>query len=119
MSMLRRILIFAISSALVLSFVFLPTHAGIAANEENQSPLEKIKWQEGPSTPDLGKVAEVRVPAGYMFAGATEMKTIMEAGQNIASGDEVGFITEPSSHLEMYFDFIESGYVKDDEKGSL
>ena len=117
--MLRRAMIFAMVSFFGFMFISIPAHPGFAGDEGSQSPLEKIKWQEGPSTSDLGKVAEVRVPAGYMFAGANEMKTIMESGQNIASGDEVGFLTEPSSNLEMYFDFIEAGYVKDDEKGSL
>jgi uncharacterized membrane-anchored protein len=109
----------ALFASLLITFVSLYEQTGIAADEGNQSPVDKIKWQEGPSTSDLGKVAEVRVPAGAMFAGAADMKTIMEAGHNIPSGDEVGFIYEPSSSIEIYFEFVDAGYVKDDEKGAL
>ena len=94
----------------------------IASGEEQESQIDKIQWQQGPSIGDLGKIAEIRIPGGAGFAGAGDMKTIMEAGENIYSGDELGYLLVPyeeSKFLEIYFQFDESGYIKDDEKGSL
>lgn len=115
--MLRRV-VFALYLFMVSAFLFIPP-VGFTADEGKQSPLDTVKWQKGPITSDLGKVAEVRIPAGWIFAGQADMKTIMEAGQNLYDGDEVGFVFEPNSNLAVYFQFDESGYVKDDEKGSL
>jgi uncharacterized membrane-anchored protein len=47
------------------------------------------------------------------------MKTIMEAGENIYSGSELGYLASPNEKLEIIFEFEETGYVKDDEKESL
>lgn len=117
--MQNRSMVFAIFSSLVLAIISFPMHVGFAGDEGKQSPLEKVKWQEGPSTADLEKIAQVRIPPGFFFAGSGDIKTILEASENFPSGEEVGFIIEPSSGLSLIFRFDESGYVKDDEKGSL
>ena len=78
-----------------------------------------VKWQTGPSVGPLGDVAEVKVPAGYVFAGANDTRTIMEANQNPTSGKEVGFVSPSERGWFAVFEFDEVGYVRDDEKGEL
>ncbi len=33
-----------------------------------------IAWQSGPSTAELGQIAEIEVPKGFLFAGAEDTK---------------------------------------------
>lgn len=92
---------------------------GNADQGSSDSPMDKIKWLEGPGSADLGEIAEIRVPADSFFAGAGDMKAIMEAGENIYSGTELGYLASPGEKLEIIFEFDETGYIKDDEKESL
>ena len=85
-----------------------------------QTPnIEEIKWQEGPSIGNLSGNAEVRVPAGYVFADANDTRILMEAMQNPTSGKEMGFIAPAGDDWFVVFEFDDVGYVRDDEKNSL
>lgn len=85
-----------------------------------QTPnIEEVKWQEGPSIGDLSGTAEVRVPAGYVFAGANDTRILMDAMQNPTSGKEMGFIAPAGLDWFVVFEFDGVGYVRDDEKNSL
>ena len=117
--MSSRIRSFLLVSLSIVVLVSLFPNTGIAGSEGEESPVSKVNWQKGPCGVDLGKVAEVRVPEGHIFAGAADMKTVMEALQNFPHGDEVGFIADPAGDLALIFRYDEAGYVKDDEKGSL
>jgi uncharacterized membrane-anchored protein len=81
--------------------------------------LDAVKWQEGPSIGNLGGVAEVHVPAGYVFAGADDTRLIMEAMENPTNGTEVGFVAPAGEDWFVVFEFSAVGYVRDDEKNSL
>ena len=81
--------------------------------------LESVKFQKGPATGDLGTTAQVKVPAGYVFAGGNDTRILMEKMQNPTSGKELGFIAPGSEDWFAVFEFDAVGYVKDDEKGSL
>jgi uncharacterized membrane-anchored protein len=78
-----------------------------------------VKWQKGPGTGDLGTTAQVQVPAGYVFAGAADTRTIMEANQNPTTGRELGFVAPAGEDWFAVFEYDEVGYVKDDEKSNL
>lgn len=79
----------------------------------------KPKLQNGPSVGTLGSGAEIRIPAGYVFANANDTRRIMEAMQNPVSGEELGMVAPENEGWFMLFEFEDSGYVKDDEKNSL
>jgi uncharacterized membrane-anchored protein len=64
-------------------------------------------------------MAEIKVPEGYMFAGAADTKVLMEAMQNPLSGEELGFLSPTNMEWFIVFEFSEIGYVKDDEKDKL
>ena len=81
--------------------------------------FESVKFQKGPAQGSLGSTAEVRVPAGYVFAGGSDTRIIMEAMQNPTSGRELGFVAPSREDWFAVFEFDPVGYVKDDEKGSL
>jgi uncharacterized membrane-anchored protein len=86
-----------------------------------QTPLDSVKWQVGTSVGDLNGIAQLQIPRGYQFAGADDTRTIMTAMHNSVSGQEVGFIAPIDKDSSWYvtFEFDKSGYVPDDEKGSL
>ncbi|HEV8426580.1 MAG TPA: DUF2167 domain-containing protein [Pyrinomonadaceae bacterium] len=78
-----------------------------------------VKWQKGPSVGQLGINAEVKIPEGYIFAGARDTRTIMEENQNPITNRELGFIASADENWFVVFEFDNVGYVKDDEKTSL
>jgi uncharacterized membrane-anchored protein len=80
---------------------------------------EGVKWQKGNSVGDLGDIAQVKVPDGYVFADANNTRTIMEANQNPTTGREMGFVAAKDENWFAVFEFDDVGYVKDDEKDSL
>ncbi|MBW1794180.1 MAG: DUF2167 domain-containing protein [Deltaproteobacteria bacterium] len=90
----------------------------VAAHPQTPN-LEEVKWQQGPSIGNLSGTAEVRVPAGYVFAGANDTRVLMEAMQNPTSGNEMGFIAPAGLDWFVVFEFDDVGYVRDDEKNSL
>ena len=80
---------------------------------------EEIKWQKGPSLGELGDTAQVKVPDGYVFAGAGDTRLIMEANHNPTTGREMGFVAADGENWFAVFEFSDVGYVKDDDKHSL
>ena len=80
---------------------------------------ENVTWQKGPSVGQLGINAEVKIPDGYIFAGARDTRTLMEANKNPISNSELGFIARSDEDWFVVFEFDDVGYVKDDEKESL
>ncbi|HEX3253806.1 MAG TPA: DUF2167 domain-containing protein [Pyrinomonadaceae bacterium] len=80
---------------------------------------EGVKWQKGSSVGELGDIAQVKVPEGYVFANANDTRIIMEANQNPTTGKEMGFVAPEGETWFAVFEFDEVGYVKDDDKDSL
>ena len=81
--------------------------------------FEGVSWQKGPSLGSLGMNAQVKVPEGWLFAGAADTRTIMEANHNPLTGKEMGFVAPAGEDWFAVFEYDDSGYVKDDEKDSL
>jgi uncharacterized membrane-anchored protein len=81
--------------------------------------FEGVSWQKGPAVGELGEAAQVKVPEGYLFAGARDTRTIMEANHNPITGREMGFVAPAGEEWFAVFEFDDVGYVKDDEKDSL
>lgn len=80
---------------------------------------EGVTWQKGPTVGQLGVNGEVKVPEGYVFAGARDTRTIMEANKNPITNRELGFVAPAGESWFAVFEFDDVGYVKDDEKSSL
>ncbi|RPI78687.1 MAG: DUF2167 domain-containing protein, partial [Desulfobacteraceae bacterium] len=84
-----------------------------------EATIQKVKWQKGPCDSQLGTMAQVKVPNGYVFADADDTRLLMESMQNPVSGIEMGFIAPTDSDWFLVFEFQETGYIKDDEKDKL
>ncbi len=95
--------------------------AAFAAPEENDSDsaLASIRWQNGPCTAQLGTVASIEIPEGYRFADAKDTATLMEMMQNPSDESELGCVFKDGSDWFVVFDFADIGYVKDDEASNL
>lgn len=81
--------------------------------------LNKVQWLRGPAMGNLGEIAKVSIPSGYVFAGANDTLLLMEAMKNPTSGSELGFLSPETLRWYLVFEFSDIGYVKDDEKNSL
>jgi uncharacterized membrane-anchored protein len=90
-----------------------------AQPEAKAEPQVHVDWQDGPTVAKLGDVGEIRIPAGYRFAGKEGAQKILQLSQNIPSGRELGVIVGDKATWFMMFEFKEEGYVKDEEGGKL
>ena len=111
---------FLIVIAIVLSFF--PAFAAVA--EEGEEPdvvtvLRNVRWLHGPAVGDLGDLAEIRLPEGYVFADAEDTKSLMELLKNPTTGLEIGFVAPVSLEWFFVFSFNNIGYVREDEQDSL
>ena len=93
--------------------------ASLALGQDGKAALKNVRWQQGPSAASLGDFAEIRVPAGFVFAGGNDTRLIMESMGNPASGKELGFLAPSAGEWFLVFEFSEVGYVRDDERNSL
>lgn len=84
------------------------------SHAEQANPLADLAWQRGPLETPIGDKATVKVPAGYVFLGASDTKKFMEANHNVSSGHE--YLLAPDT-LQWFslFSFDPIGYVKDNE----
>lgn len=108
-------------------FALLMCAGGLEAQQSQtaqDSLFGTIQWTEVPGTVQLGSVAEMRVPEGCHFTGASGARTLMELTHNPPSGREVGVLLCPSVSGDedswfVVYEFDPSGYVRDDEGKSL
>jgi uncharacterized membrane-anchored protein len=111
----RRALLFFCLFQVVLSLAAWAQEPG----PQQQGP--KIDWQRGPTLGHLGDIADINIPEGYQFAGKQGAQTALRMTHNIPSGKELGVLvsSDAKSNWFMIFEFVETGYVKDNEKDSL
>ena len=76
-----------------------------------------VKLQAGPATVELGKVAELKLPEGAHFVLPESLDRYYQLTQNSRNGKEVGVLL--GKGYSLYFDYIDSGYVKDEDKDKL
>ena len=74
---------------------------------------------EGPATAQLGGIAEIMVPVGHVFFDGKTTREMMEASGEPVGGNEVGFLSPTNRGWAVYFQYNDSGYVKDDDKDKL
>ena len=73
----------------------------------------------GPAKAQLGSIAQVELPAGYVFLDGKSTRALMKAAGEPTSGQELGFLRPTNAHWSVLFEFSDIGYVKDDEKDKL
>ncbi|ANM31893.1 hypothetical protein ABI59_23495 [Acidobacteria bacterium Mor1] len=109
-------------SLLLIALVFaLPCWA----QEGVEPPAEAlvIDWVPGPGVGELGSVATLEIPEGFIFAGPEDTRKLMTLMQNPLTDMEMGFIAPAGESDEedwfIVFEFDPVGYVKDDEQADL
>jgi len=102
-----------------LAWVFAIAIVPSVAAAQGQGP--KLEWQPGPATVDLGDVAQLDVPEGYVFLDAKGARELLEASGNVPDGTEVGLVSSAKQDESWFvvFEFNSVGYVKDDDKDTI
>ena len=77
--------------------------------------LDKLHWVTGPATVPLKGNASMQVPEGYVFLNPEDCKRFLELNQNLGNGNEY-MIAPDDLSWSAYFEYLDEGYVKDDEK---
>lgn len=91
----------------------------VEAEEAPKTVFDTIQWQHGPGAGELGTLAAIDIPEGYIFCGKQDTQTLMTAFGNPVSNRELGFLAPESRDWFVVFEFSDIGYVKDEEKSSL
>lgn len=108
---------------LTVAFGLLLAASPVVAQEQGGQSRPAIEWQDGPTTGDLGGLAEISIPEGYRFTGSAGAKRFMELTQNPPSGNELGVLIPNAKENDQFwfvvFEFKDVGYVKDDDKDKL
>src|SRR5438876_8143535 len=73
----------------------------------------------GPAKAQLESVAQVDVPAGYIFFDGKTTRALLKREGEPVSGHELGLLTETNDDWSVMFEFNAIGYVKDDDKNKL
>ncbi len=74
---------------------------------------------KGPAKARLENVAQLDVPEGYMFIDGKGTRALLKSKGEPTSGQEVGLLISTNESWSVFFEFSETGYVKDDEKDKL
>ncbi len=91
----------------------------LAAQQEDSEfakLMQSIPWEQGPCTSKIGNIAEIKVPAGFVFAGAKDTQKLMEAMQNEPHPNQLGLVMSKEQGWFILFEWDEIGYVKDNEE---
>ena len=78
-------------TALILALAF----AAMTAQEQPSQKKEeqpKIPWQVGPTTGQLGDIAQINIPKGFRFTGKAGTQQLLVLTHNVPSGSELGAV---------------------------
>jgi uncharacterized membrane-anchored protein len=90
-----------------------------APPSETESEFKKIQWTQGPAKVGIGGHAEIQVPEGFAYTGASGAQKLLELMHNPTSGTELGILTDKDLDIFVLFEFEDIGYVKDADKEKL
>lgn len=100
-------------------FILLGTPAFSEPQTEEQKRIlevmRSLNWVKGPQQVQVGPNATYNLPQGYVFLNPAETKRFMELMHNPSSGSEYYFSPQDMRWMAT-FHYVDTGYVKDDEK---
>ena len=106
-----RVSVCALAAALAIG----ASAPSVAADSEQdvRSEMQKLPWQEGPATADVGSRSKIQIPDGARLLPEASGSRFLELTGNLPEqGDTV--LVRKGWWATLSFD--DSGYVKDDEK---
>ncbi len=92
---------------------------GAVLASESTAAKPKLNVLRGPAKAQLGTVAQIDVPSGYVFLDGKSTRAVMKASGEPTTGRELGFLRATNQHWSVIFEFSDIGYVKDDDKDKL
>lgn len=106
----------------VLLAICLAAQSAAAADKPDaalENFLAKMTWTKGPGQGDVKDLAQVNVPAKFMFTGADGTQKLLRAFGNPTSGGELGLLAPTNLAWFVVFEFSDTGFIKDDDKDKL
>ena len=100
--------------------VSIPVATAWAAEESAEPP--QLAWQPGPLTAPIGdSIAEIELPAGFVYLPPQDTVKLLELMQNPTSGNELATVASASDDASwlLFFEWDASGWVDDSEKDDL
>src|SRR4051794_40956901 len=95
------------------------TLAIATANAQKPDTDTKSGVLKGPARAHLERIAQIDVPAGYVFIDGKGTRALLESKGEPTSGQEVGLMISTNEDWSVFFQFSDDGFVKDDEKDKL
>ena len=92
---------------------------GLTVQAQEDRPSPKLDVIHGPTNAPLGAVASVTVPAGFAFLDGKNTRAMLKSRGEPTSDRELGFLRASNGLWAVYFEFSDTGYVKDDDKDKL
>ncbi len=80
---------------------------------------KKLEVLQGPATAKLGAIAQVAVPAGFVFIDGKTLREYLKAVGEPVSDNLLGSLDPTNGDWSVMFSFHDIGYVKDDDKDKL
>lgn len=106
-----------------VALLFLATTVSVTGAEKQgmtrEQFLASLKWTKGPAKGDMKDLAEIKVPANFMFTGEEGTQKLLRAFGNPTNGRELGLIAPTNLAWFVVFEFADTGYIKDDDKDKL
>lgn len=102
-----------------IALLSLATAMTASAQDQNDKTIDKIPWQHGPGVGKLAQHAEVQIPEGYKFAGASDTQKLLEMAGNPTNGHELGMIGPEDLDWFIVYEYDDCGFVKDDDRNNL
>ncbi|MEZ4433764.1 MAG: DUF2167 domain-containing protein [bacterium] len=102
-----------------LGLVCLALTAAAQSPPEEESPLARLGWVPGPATGELGQMAQVEVPEGFLYLDGKDTRTFLKTIGNVPDGSEQGMLLNAEKQWFVVFDFAAEGYVRDDDKDDI
>jgi uncharacterized membrane-anchored protein len=91
----------------------------LCAQDSSSDAKRKLGVIEGPATAKLQDIAQVQVPAGYVFVDGKGLRALLKKAGEPTSGNEMGLLRPTNHAWTVIFEFRDIGYVKDDDKNNL
>ena len=100
-----------------LSFAILAFSSSLSnAQPSIAEQVRALNWQEGPTTAQLGSIAQIDIPEGFQFVGKPDAGKFMELIENPSDGSELGLLLHADDGWFVVFEFSDDGYIKDDDR---
>ena len=100
-----------------LSLAILVLLSSVASAQQSiAEQVRALNWQAGPTTAQLGSLAQIDVPEGFQFVGKPDAGRFMELIENPSDGSELGLLLNQANGWFVVFEFSEDGYIKDDDR---